>query len=94
MVREECQREAELQSDGQRDSPFVQAASEAELPEGEDKGPGLLSKMLRQPGILAVRTVSLHNLLDQPPASSQLQPPPLVSCADKHMHTSICPMAP
>ena len=79
MVREECQREAELHKSEQlADSPFTQAASAEEVQQEEDKGPGLLSKMLRQPGILAVRAVSLHNLLDQPPASSQLQPPPVV----------------
>lgn len=78
MVREELQRESELNKDEQTESAFTQAAS-AEVVQQEDKGPGLLSKMLRQPGILAVRAVSLHNLLDQPPASSQLQPPALAS---------------
>lgn len=78
MVREECQREAELNKEEHRESPFTPAATAAEVQEEEEKGPGLLSKMLRQPGILAVRAVSLHNLLDQPPASSRLQPPPLV----------------
>lgn len=78
MVREELQRESELNKDEQTESPFTQAASAEEVQQ-EEKGPGLLSKMLRQPGILAVRAVSLHNLLDQPPASSQLQPPALAS---------------
>jgi hypothetical protein len=73
MVREECQREAEL-SQGQQQTPFSQAV-QAEEEQEDPKGPGLLSKMLRQPGILAVRTVSLHNLLDQPPAASQPLPP-------------------
>ena len=86
MVREEGQREIELNTGDQTVSPFHQAASEADTEreeEGEDQGAGLLSKMLRQPGVLAVRALSLHNLLDQPPASSQLQPPPAVrgSCS-------------
>jgi len=73
MVREECQREAEL-GQGQQESPFSQAV-QAEEEQEDPKGPGLLSKMLRQPGILAARTVSLHNLLDQPPAASHPLPP-------------------
>ena len=77
MIREELQRESELNKEEQMESPFTPAASAAEVQQ-EEQGPGLLSKMLRQPGILAVRAVSLHNLLDQPPASSQLQPPALV----------------
>ncbi len=80
MVREELQRESELNKEEYVESPFTSAASTAEVQQ-EEKGPGLLSKMLRQPGILAVRAVSLHNLLDQPPASSQLQPPALVICS-------------
>jgi len=73
MVREECQREAE-QSQGQQESPFSQAVQPEEEQE-EARGPGLLSKMLRKPGILAVRTMSLHNLLDQLPAASLPLPP-------------------
>lgn len=82
MVREECQREDELRKEDQGTSPFSHAPSAAEVEredEREEYGPGLLSKMLRQPGIPAVRALSLHNLLDHPPGSSQLQPPPLVS---------------
>lgn len=79
MVREEVEREAELRKDEFGETPFSQASISAETPEEEEeRGAGLLSKMLRQPGVLAVRAVSLHNLLDQPPTSSQLQPPALV----------------
>ena len=75
MIREELQHEAEDEEPQLQQSPAAVAVPEAQ---GE-QGPGLLSKMLRQPSSLGVRTISLHNLLDQPPAASQPQPPAVVS---------------
>ena len=75
MIREESQHEAEDEEPQLQQSPAAVAVPEAQ---GE-QGPGLLSKMLRQPSSLGVRTISLHNLLDQPPVASQPQPPAVVS---------------
>ena len=78
MIREEALHEDAATSPRQL-TPPAQASSFRTEAAGEERGPGLLSKMLRQPGALGVRTVSLHNLLDQTPAASQLQPPTVVS---------------
>lgn len=77
MIREEALAE-DVSEGGRLASPAAQAAA----PEAQEpRGPGLLSKMLRQPSSLGMRTVSLHNLLDQPAPvpATQTKPPPVPS---------------
>ena len=69
MIREEIQRE----SDSKPPQPFeaqapVTPPETDSKPEAADQGPGLLTKMFRQPGGMGVRAISLHNLLDKPPS--------------------------
>lgn len=74
MIREEMQRENDSKPPQPSEDHQIPATPLEDIrePESSDQGgPGLLSKMLRQPGILGVRTISLHNLLDKPPSNSE-----------------------